>query len=99
MPPITTVTATKIANRVTSTVTQTLRKPTSPNHSQSTYASTRRGPTSSNTMRPPDALSSTRARRDNGGRLSGERVPICMLRDSKNPVPTGRYGRDGDAVW
>jgi hypothetical protein len=23
----------------------------------------------------------------------------CMLRDSKNPVPTGRYGRDGDAVW
>ena len=29
----------------------------------------------------------------------GERVPICMLRDSKNPVPTGRYGRDGDAVW
>jgi hypothetical protein len=23
----------------------------------------------------------------------------CMLRDSKNLVPTGRYGRDGDAVW
>jgi hypothetical protein len=23
----------------------------------------------------------------------------CMLRDSKNAVPTGRYGRDGDAVW
>jgi hypothetical protein len=22
-----------------------------------------------------------------------------MLRDSKNPVPTGRYGCDGDAVW
>ena len=29
----------------------------------------------------------------------GERGPICMLRESKNPVPTGRYGRDGDAVW
>jgi|SRR5712671_5997894 len=24
---------------------------------------------------------------------------VRRLRDSKNPVPTGRYGRDGDAVW
>jgi uncharacterized membrane protein YdfJ with MMPL/SSD domain len=25
--------------------------------------------------------------------------PFACFRDSKNPVPTGRYGRDGDAVW
>jgi hypothetical protein len=34
--PTTSTTATKIATRVNSTVTQTLRKPTSPNHSQLT---------------------------------------------------------------
>ena len=55
-----------------------------------TYASTRRGPTSSNERgryRPQHT-----ARLDNGGRLSGERVPICMLRNSRilsQPVVTG----------
>jgi hypothetical protein len=34
------------------------------------------------------------------GNAMGPPLPsCCMLRDSLNPVPTGRYGRDGDAVW
>jgi hypothetical protein len=45
------------------------------------------------------ASSSTRARLDNGGSLSGNVSPFACSAIPKNPVPTGRYGRDGDAVW
>jgi hypothetical protein len=31
--------------------------------------------------------------------LKGRSATPIKLRDSKNAVPTGRYGRDGDAVW
>ena len=45
------------------------------------------------------ASSSTRGASGQRREFVGERVPICMLRDSKNLVATGRYERDGDAVW
>ena len=45
------------------------------------------------------ASRSTRGASGQRREFVGERVPICMLRDSKNPVATGRYERDGDAVW
>jgi hypothetical protein len=45
------------------------------------------------------ASRSTRGASGQRREFVGERVPICMLRDSKNPVATGRYERDGDVVW
>ena len=34
-----------------------------------------------------------------GARLLADRYPSGMPLEEKNPVPTGRYGRDGDAFW
>ena len=45
----------------------------------------------------PRAMTADREFRDRFHREAD--LALIMLRGSKNPVPTGRYGRDGDAVW
>ena len=80
-----------------STVTRTVRKPTTPNHNQLTYASTRLGPTSSIEKRPLPC-GSTRHVWTTAGVCRANVSPFACS-EFENPVPTGRYGRDGDAVW
>src|SRR2546421_10771 len=73
--------------RVTTWVVNTERAPTSPNHSQSTYVSRRRAPSSSASTITAAMMRRIRLRRDSFGRLTGGRVAAAV-----------RAGADGGAA-
>src|SRR6478672_8981348 len=70
---------------VNSTVENTLRKPTSPNHNQSTYRLSSREPPSRSRMMTAATISRIRVRRDSvgaptGGRMATGHAPVFGLR-------------------
>ncbi len=67
MPATSAATITNSDSRVSTTVIQTPRNPTSPNHNQFVYISISGGPTNSRTNDANATISHTRARRDNNG--------------------------------
>ncbi|BBX32826.1 hypothetical protein MMAGJ_21080 [Mycolicibacterium mageritense] len=65
------------ATRVARTVTQARRKPNSPNHNQSTYASNNGATTNNTVTRPTNAVTSViRARRESIGTLPDSGLAI-----------------------
>lgn len=80
-PPTSSPTATKRTIRVSSSVVNTDRAPTSPNHSQSTYVSSSLTPSSSASTITAAMMRRIRLRRDSF-RLTGGRVATATLLSS-----------------
>src|ERR687894_2801205 len=73
-PPTTSPTTRNCTIRVTKTVENTERKPTSPNHNQATYVSTSRDPTISTTRATAPTAIRILARRERVGTPAGGRL-------------------------